>query len=228
MLRIRLSRVGKKKQPAYRIVVADSRSPRDGAFLKIIGHYNPLTNPATLVVKEDEAVHWLEKGAQPSETAAKLLTRIGVMERAGKAPFRYEGKEVPAGPRPKKGVEAAPPPTAAAAPAATKAVEADAAAEPAPELAAEPETETPVAPVAESEAASEPEAEPVEKETEAAGEPEAEPAETETEAANEPEAEPVGEAEAAGEQEAEPDAEVSPEPEASREEESQAKTEPTE
>ncbi len=96
MLRIRLSRVGKKKQPAYRIVVADSRSPRDGAFLKIIGHYNPLTDPVTLVVKEEEAVHWLEKGARPSETAAKLLTRIGVMERAGRPPVRYVGKEMPA------------------------------------------------------------------------------------------------------------------------------------
>jgi len=96
LLRIRLSRVGKKKQPAYRIVVADSRSPRDGAFLKIIGHYNPLTDPVTLVVKEEEAVHWLEKGARPSETAAKLLTRIGVMERAGRPPVRYVGKEVPA------------------------------------------------------------------------------------------------------------------------------------
>ena len=101
MLRIRLSRVGKKKQPAYRIVVADSRSPRDGSFLKIIGHYNPLTDPVTLAVKEDEAVHWLEKGAQPSETAAKLLTRIGVMERAGRPPFRYQGKDVPAAPKKK-------------------------------------------------------------------------------------------------------------------------------
>jgi small subunit ribosomal protein S16 len=82
------------------MVVADSRSPRDGSFLKIIGHYNPLTDPVTLVVKEDEAVHWLEKGAKPSETAAKLLTRIGVMERAGRPPVRYEGKAVP--PAPKK------------------------------------------------------------------------------------------------------------------------------
>lgn len=105
MLRIRLSRVGKKKQPTYRMVVADSRSPRDGSFLKIIGHYNPLTDPATLVVKEDEAIHWLEKGAKPSETAAKLLTRIGVMERAGRPPVRYEGKAVP--PAPKKETKAA-------------------------------------------------------------------------------------------------------------------------
>lgn len=135
MLRIRLSRVGKKKQPAYRMVVADSRSPRDGAFLKIIGHYNPLTDPVTLVVKEDEAVHWLEKGAKPSETAAKLLTRIGVMERAGRPPVRYEGKTVP--PAPKKEAKAA-------APAEPKPAPAKAAAE--PEAKAEapaPEVETP-------------------------------------------------------------------------------------
>ena len=137
MLRIRLSRVGKKKQPAYRIVVADSRSPRDGAFLKIIGHYNPLTDPVTLVVKEDEAIHWLEKGAKPSETAAKLLTRIGVMERAGRQPVRYEGKAVP--PAPKKEAKAAAPPEAKAAPVKTTA---------APEAGAE----TP-APATESEAA---------------------------------------------------------------------------
>ena len=99
MLRIRLSRVGKKKQPAYRIVVADSRAPRDGAFLKIIGHYNPLSDPATLVVKEEEAVRWLQKGAQPSETAAKLLTRVGVMEKAGKEAVVYKGKDAP--PKPK-------------------------------------------------------------------------------------------------------------------------------
>ena len=136
MLRIRLTRVGKKKQPAYRLIVTDSRSPRDGAFLKIIGHYNPLTDPATLVVKEDEAVHWLEKGAQPSETAAKLLTRIGVMERAGRAPMRYAGKDVPAAP--KKEAKAAVEPKAAPAPPEPKAAEPKAA-----EPVAEAPDETP-------------------------------------------------------------------------------------
>ena len=116
MLRIRLSRVGKKKQPTYRIVVADSRAPREGAFLRIIGHYNPRTEPATLVVKEDEAIHWLQRGAQPSETAAKLLTRIGVMERAGRAPVHYQGKEAP--PAPKKAAAATTPPAAPASAAA--------------------------------------------------------------------------------------------------------------
>lgn len=165
MLRIRLTRVGKKKQPAYRLIVTDSRSPRDGAFLKIIGHYNPLTDPATLVVQEEEAVHWLEKGAKPSETAAKLLTRIGVMERAGRAPVRYVGKEVPAAPKKEK-KEAQPP--AAAAPPEPKAEE------PAAEVE-EPATE---APVETGEAAAQPE----EEAPEAAPETESEAKEAETEA----------------------------------------------
>jgi small subunit ribosomal protein S16 len=153
LLRIRLSRVGKKKQPAYRMVVADSRSPRDGAFLKIIGHYNPLTDPVTLVVKEDEAVRWLEKGAKPSETAAKLLTRIGVMERAGRQPVRYEGKAVPPAPRKEAKVSALP--EAKAAPAkATAEPEAEAEA---PATAAAPDTPQTAEP-ASAEAVVEPEA----------------------------------------------------------------------
>ena len=83
MLRIRLTRVGKKKKPAYRLVVADSRSPRDGAFVEIIGHYDPLQDPANLTVKEERAVDWLKKGARPSDTAAKLLSRLGILEKAG-------------------------------------------------------------------------------------------------------------------------------------------------
>jgi small subunit ribosomal protein S16 len=85
LLRIRLRRVGKKKQPAYRLVVADSRAPRDGAFVEIIGHYNPLTDPTTLVIDEEKARTWLSRGAQPSETAAKLLARQGNLEKAEKA-----------------------------------------------------------------------------------------------------------------------------------------------
>jgi small subunit ribosomal protein S16 len=152
------------------MIVTDSRSPRDGAFLKIIGHYNPLTNPATLVVKEDEAVHWLEKGAQPSETAAKLLTRIGVMERAGRQPVRYEGKDVPAAP--KKEAKAAADANASAVP-APKAEKPTAAAleEPAAtETSAEDEQPTPE-PEVEAEPVAEPEPEPEAKE-EAEAEPE--------------------------------------------------------
>jgi len=134
LLRIRLSRVGKKKQPSYRLVVADSRAPRDGAFIKIIGHYNPRTDPVTLVVKEDEAVEWLSRGAQPSDTVAKLLTRIGVMERAGRAPVVWDRK-TPVKPK-KAAAEEAP----AAAPAAAAKEETPAKAE---ALAEETKAEAP-------------------------------------------------------------------------------------
>ena len=81
MLRIRLCRMGAKKRPSYRLVVADIRAPRDGAFVDIIGHYDPLTDPETVVVKEERALHWLSQGAQPSATAARLLGKAGVMEK---------------------------------------------------------------------------------------------------------------------------------------------------
>jgi len=191
LLRIRLTRVGKKKQPAYRLIVTDSRSPRDGAFLRIIGHYNPLTDPATLVVKEDEAVHWLEKGAQPSETAAKLLTRIGVMERAGRAPMRYAGKDVPAAP--KKEAMAATEPKAAPAPPEPKAAEPKAA-EPVaeapdetPAVEAIAETEEPSAKAQEETPETVQDPEPATKEdAEAASEPEPEPEATSDEQPQEP------------------------------------------
>lgn len=85
MLRIRLRRAGKKKRPAYRMVVADSRSPRDGAFIEIIGVYDPLTDPATVNINEEKARMWLAQGAQPSETAAKLLARQGIIEKSAKS-----------------------------------------------------------------------------------------------------------------------------------------------
>lgn len=77
--RIRLRRTGKKKQPAYRIVVADSRSPRDGRFIEVIGHYNPRTSPMTLVINEEKAKLWLSKGASPSDTVTRLFTMKGVL-----------------------------------------------------------------------------------------------------------------------------------------------------
>lgn len=86
MLRIRLRRVGKKKRPAYRVVVADSRAPRDGAFIDILGLYDPLTDPPTINVDEEKTRSWLSKGAQPSETAAKLLKRKGITAGAPAAP----------------------------------------------------------------------------------------------------------------------------------------------
>ena len=79
MLRIRLRRVGKKKQPSYRIVVADARAPRDGKFVDQVGHYNPLTDPPTVVVAEERVRHWLSQGAQPSDTVERLLKVKGIV-----------------------------------------------------------------------------------------------------------------------------------------------------
>ena len=67
MVRIRLRRMGAKKQPTYRFVVSDARSPRDGRFIEILGHYNPRTEPKTVVVNQDKAKEWISKGAQPSD-----------------------------------------------------------------------------------------------------------------------------------------------------------------
>ena len=80
MLRIRLRRVGKKKQPMYRIVVADATAPRDGAFVESIGYYHPLDNPSTIVLDAERARLWLGRGAQPSDRVAKLLAIEGVAD----------------------------------------------------------------------------------------------------------------------------------------------------
>ena len=79
MLKIRLRRTGAKKQPSYRVVVAESTAPRDGTFLEILGHYNPLTEPTTFVIKEDRVKDWLERGAQPTDRVARLLSSRGIM-----------------------------------------------------------------------------------------------------------------------------------------------------
>ena len=81
MVRIRLRRVGLKKQPSYRIVVADRESPRDGRYLEIIGFYNPRTEPITRDIKEDRALYWLSVGAQPSEPVDRILKKLGTMDR---------------------------------------------------------------------------------------------------------------------------------------------------
>ena len=78
-LKIRLRRMGRKKAPTYRIVIAESSMPRDGRFVAIVGHYNPRTEPATLIVKKPEIRGWLAKGAVPTETVARLLKRVDVM-----------------------------------------------------------------------------------------------------------------------------------------------------
>jgi small subunit ribosomal protein S16 len=77
-VKLRLRRIGKKKQPMYKVVAADSRAPRDGKFLESIGLYNPLTNPHTLEIKEDRVLYWLGVGAQPTDTVMSLLRQKGI------------------------------------------------------------------------------------------------------------------------------------------------------
>jgi small subunit ribosomal protein S16 len=79
-VRLRLMRMGKKKQPTYRIVAADSRSPRDGRFLDIVGTYQPRLEPSGVKINDEKALKWLREGAQPSETVAKLLKINGTWE----------------------------------------------------------------------------------------------------------------------------------------------------
>lgn len=165
MIRIRLARVGKKKQPTYRLVVATKEAPRDGRFIEILGHYNPLKNPAEFEFNADRTREWIAKGAQPSEAAAKLLAREGIGE-APKRPTKPTREE-----RKAAEAEAAPPTEAPAAPAS----EAPAAADEAP---AEAETEASAedAPAA-AETESPAEEAPAAAETEAPAEAEAAPEE---------------------------------------------------
>ena len=81
MVKIRLRRMGAKKQPTYRFVVSDARSPRDGRFIEILGHYNPRTEPKTLVIDEAKVKEWLAKGAQPSDPVRRLLAERGLVDR---------------------------------------------------------------------------------------------------------------------------------------------------
>lgn len=77
-VKIRLRRMGAKHQPSYRIVVADSRSPRDGRYIDQVGFYNPLTNPAEIRIDQEKATDWLRRGAQPTDTVAKLLSKFDI------------------------------------------------------------------------------------------------------------------------------------------------------
>ena len=81
MVRIRLKRMGAHKKPFYRVVVSDSRSPRDGRFIEEIGYYNPLTQPAQVKIDEEKALKWLQNGAQASDTVRSLLSRAGVLKK---------------------------------------------------------------------------------------------------------------------------------------------------
>ena len=91
-VRIRLQRHGRKKRPFYRLVAADARAQRDGVFLERLGHYNPMTDPADVFIDEEKALKWLRRGAQPSDTAKRLLTQNGILVK-----FEYErlGKPMP-------------------------------------------------------------------------------------------------------------------------------------
>jgi small subunit ribosomal protein S16 len=141
-VKIRLMRVGKKKQPTYRVVVADGRSPRDGRFIEIIGQYRPRQDPSVIDIDADSALAWLRKGAQPTEQVQKLLTETGVWaqyesERSRPAVTKLSrrgyvtGKVAPGvkQPKPAKDAEAAP---AADAPAAEDAPAEEATADEAP------------------------------------------------------------------------------------------------
>lgn len=140
MVKIRLKRVGKRKQPAYRVVVADSRSPRDGRIIESIGHYQPRLEPSEVSIDNTRAVHWLQQGAQPSEQVRKLLQISGAWsEFTGEAP-------PPAPPTPEERKRKA-------TPAASVDVPAEAPGE------AEPEPETTTTPEAVDESGAAPEAE---------------------------------------------------------------------
>jgi len=112
MVRLKFRRHGKKKQPTYRLVAADSRSPRDGRFIEILGHYNPRTEPPTVVLKDEKIVTWLKNGAQPTESVRQVLETVGILKRA------HEHAPRPAATKPaKEAKEAAPPQEAESTPA---------------------------------------------------------------------------------------------------------------
>ena len=86
-VKIRLKRMGSKKRPFYRIVVANSRSPRDGRFIEKVGTYNPLVEPAQVELEEESIMNWLNNGAQPSDTVRTLLSQAGIMKKYHEAKF---------------------------------------------------------------------------------------------------------------------------------------------
>ena len=88
-VKLRLTRMGAKKKPVYRIVASDSRRPRDGQYIELVGTYNPLTQPATINVNEEVALKWLSTGAEPTDTVRSLLSQAGVMKK-----FAESKKEV--------------------------------------------------------------------------------------------------------------------------------------
>lgn len=139
MLRIRLRRVGAKKQPSYRIVVAEKSAPRDGKFVEVVGFYNPRTDPETVRIDEERALHWLSVGAEPSDSVARIFTTHGTMGRFERLRAGESLSELVAESKAEAAVEAAPEP------------------EPEPEAEAEPEAEPEVEEDAQAEAEVEPE-----------------------------------------------------------------------
>ncbi len=83
-VKIRLARMGRKKAPFYRVVVADVRAPRDGKFIEILGTYNPLKEPVEIVINNEKALEWIAKGAQPTDTARSILVKSGALEKQDK------------------------------------------------------------------------------------------------------------------------------------------------
>ena len=137
-VKIRLMRVGKKKQPSYRVVVTDSRSPRDGRFIEVLGQYAPRAEPSVVTIDSDRALHWLRVGAQPTEQVGKLLEITGVWA-AYKAAVGKDAAAKPKVKTPKPKPKAEEPAPAAAPVASDEAPEGDAATEvePATEEASE-------------------------------------------------------------------------------------------
>lgn len=179
MVKIRLRRVGAKKQPSYRVVVADSRSKRDGRFIENIGHYNPRTDPPTVVIKEDRALYWLSVGAQPTEAVAGFFGKLQLAEKVKQVHAGAKIEDLAPSAKPAKAKAEKPAAKAAPAPAAAPEIPvaepvAEAAPEPVVEAVAEPVAEAVAEPVAEAvaepvvEAAPEPAPEPVAEAPEAA------------------------------------------------------------
>ena len=83
-VKIRLKRMGAKKSPFYRVVVADARCPRDGRFIEEIGYYNPTTDPTVIKIDEEKAVEWVKKGAKPTDVIKRLFTKVGISEKLAK------------------------------------------------------------------------------------------------------------------------------------------------
>ena len=91
-VKIRLTRMGAKKKPVYRIVASDSRRPRDGQYIELIGTYNPLTTPASVKINEEVAMKWLKNGAEPTDTARNLLSQAGIMKKFAESKNKKEDK----------------------------------------------------------------------------------------------------------------------------------------